>query len=310
MTSSEDRRVLDRLGYAPLTSASESSKRFPDGARYRVEIPSVEGPATLHAVLDEADRRDVQVLRVSQGSGVMMLTDGELDDMARLGAEAGVEVSLFLGPRGAWDTGAQARATAAAAGAARGNAALLGCAEEARRAADHGIRSVLVADVGVLSVLDEMRRAGELPAGFLFKTSVMLPVANAATARTLEGLGAGTINVATDLGSAQLAEMRTAIDVPLDVYVEVPDDQGGFVRYYEVPDIVRAAAPVYIKLGVRNAPNIYPSGMHLQAAAEALGRERVRRAELVLRLLGELAPELIEKPLQGERPHDLAVPEV
>ncbi|QNE18687.1 helix-turn-helix domain-containing protein [Kribbella qitaiheensis] len=40
--------------------------------------------------------------------------------------------------------------------------------------------------------------------------------------------------------------------------------------------------------GLRNAPNIYPAGAHLAATAaataEALGRERVRRAELILRL--------------------------
>jgi hypothetical protein len=42
---------------------------------------------------------------------------------------------------------------------------------------------------------------------------------------------------------------------------------------------------VHLKLGVRNAPNIYPVGRHLAATAEALGRERVRRAELMLSLL-------------------------
>jgi hypothetical protein len=139
---------------------------------------------------------------------------------------------------------------------------------------------------------------------------VLLPVANPATARALERLGAGTINVATDLSPAHLGELRAATSVPLDVYVEVPDDQGGFVRFYDLPDIVRAAAPVYVKLGVRNAPAIYPSGMHLQLAAEALGRERVRRAELCLRLLGEVAPELVEPARRDPRPADLAVPEV
>ncbi len=54
------------------------------------------------------------------------------------------------------------------------------------------------------------------------------------------------------------------------------------------------AAPVYVKLGLRNAPNIYPSGLHLEELAVTLGRERVRRAELVLRLLAERAPELVE----------------
>jgi hypothetical protein len=66
---------------------------------------------------------------------------------------------------------------------------------------------------------------------------------------------------------------------------------------------------VYVKLGVRNAPNIYPVGHHLADAAVRLGRERVRRAELCLRLLGELAPELAEEDADA-RPSDLAVPRV
>lgn len=41
---------------------------FADGVRYRIEIPSVEGPAVLRAVLEEAERRDVPVRRVSQGA--------------------------------------------------------------------------------------------------------------------------------------------------------------------------------------------------------------------------------------------------
>jgi hypothetical protein len=71
---------------------------------------------------------------------------------------------------------------------------------------------------------------------------------------------------------------------------------------------VRAAAPVYVKLGLRNAPNIYPSGLHLEELAITLGRERVRRAELVLRLLEERAPELVEGRGE-ERPADLGIPE-
>ena len=59
-----------------------STARFADGVRYRIEIPSVEGPDVMRAVLDEADARGVPVRRVSQGSGVMMLTDVELDEMA------------------------------------------------------------------------------------------------------------------------------------------------------------------------------------------------------------------------------------
>jgi len=285
-----------------------SDARFADGLRYRVEIPSVEGPRVLEAVLDEATKRGVPVRRVSQGSGVMMLTDAEIREMAELGAGAGVEVSLFLGPRGAWDTGGQALVTAAAGGVARGRDGVADSIAEVRRGIALGIRSFLVADMGVLKTLGDMRGAGNLPASLVLKTSVLLPCANPATAAALEELGATTINVATDLSPTELGELRAACAAPLDVYVEVPDDQGGFVRFYDLPEIVRLAAPVYVKLGLRNAPNIYPSGLHIEDLAVKLGRERVRRAELVLRLLGERAPELVEGR-GDDAPGDLGIPE-
>lgn len=280
---------------------------FADGVRYRIEIPSVEGPDVMRAVLEEAAARDVPVRRVSQGSGVMMLTDAEIGEMARLGARHGVEVSLFLGPRGAWDTGGQSAATAAAGGTARGAAGVEWCIAEARRGVALGIRSFLVADLGVLATLGALRAAGELPPNLVLKTSVLLPCANPDTARELERLGASTINVATDLSPTELGELRAACSAPLDVYVEVPDDQGGFVRFYEVPEMIRLAAPLYVKLGLRNAPNIYPSGLHLAEVAARLGRERVRRAELVLRLLRERAPDVVEGP-GAANPPDLAIP--
>ena len=97
MARSATRRFLASIGLPDhdLSELPDSPKRFPDGAHYRVEIPSTEGPRAFEAVLEEAERRAVPVVRVSQGSGVFMHTDEELDDMARLGATAGVEVSLY-----------------------------------------------------------------------------------------------------------------------------------------------------------------------------------------------------------------------
>jgi hypothetical protein len=309
MTFEDVRLLLASAGYDWEPGVAESPERFSDGARYRIEIPSTEGPAVLRAVVEEARERDVPVQRVSQGSGVMMLTDAEISEMARIGAEHAIEISLFLGPRGSWATGGQAMVNSAHAGSARGNADLAACLAEAKRACELGIRSLLVADVGVLAVLNKTRANGDLPANLLFKTSVLLPAANPATARTLEELGAGTINVATDLSVDQIREVRASVAAPLDVYVEVPDDQGGFVRYYDVPRMIRAAAPMYVKLGVRNSPGIYPTGLHVEHTAVQLGRERVRRAELCLRLMEELDPELMPQP-KDSRPKDLAIPEV
>jgi hypothetical protein len=67
--------------------------------------------------------------------------------------------------------------------------------------------------------------------------------------------------------------------------VEAPDNVGGFVRLHEIPELIRIAAPVYVKFGLRNAPDIYPAGTHLEATTVALSRERVRRARLGMELL-------------------------
>jgi hypothetical protein len=277
----------------PLRPWAESPHRFPDGRRYHFEIPSVEGPVVLRAVLEQAAAIGLRIDRVSQGSGIMLLSDDELNELAELGREHGVEVCLFLGPRGAWDAGGQALASEAAAGVARGAEAVEACVAEARRACAHGILSVLVGDVGVLDVLARLRRDGALPRELIFKTSAILCAANPATAALLDRLGADTINVATDLEVGMLAAIRAVTAKPLDVYVEVPDDMGGFVRSYLVPDIVRVAAPVHVKVGLRNATSVYPSGLHLEAMAALQAREKVRRAALIERLIGELTPELI-----------------
>jgi hypothetical protein len=287
--SERTRSFLESIGLpgGDLHALPTSEKRFPDGAHYRVEIPSVEGPSCLDAVLEESDRLDVRVHRVSQGSGVFLQTDDELDRMARTAGDARIEISLFARPNAAWDTSAMARAPAGAVVAAtsRGQEQIVQGIEDVKRAAAHGIRSVLIADLGLLSVFGAMRVAGELPEDMQAKTSVMLPAANPAAARVLADLGASTLNLPTDLMLAQIAAIRAAVDLPLDLYVEAPDNIGGFVRLHEIPDLIRIAAPVYVKFGLRNAPDVYPAGTHIEATTVALSRERVRRARLGLELL-------------------------
>jgi hypothetical protein len=269
-----------------------SDARFPDGAQFRIEIPSTESPACLHAVLDEAARRGVVVHRVSQGSGVLLMTDAELREMAALARGARVAVSLAARPHAAWGTSAMARSPAGGlvAGAARGEEQVVQQLDDARRAAAHGFRSVLITDIGTLAAFDAMKREGLLPAAMEAKISVLLAVANPSTARVLDSLGAGTLNLPTDLSLAQIAAIRSVTRLPLDMYIESSDDFGGFLRYNELPDIIRVAAPVYLKFGLRNAPEVYPSGTHLDPVVTALSRERVRRAEIALELIGRELP--------------------
>lgn len=292
------RRFLEQMGLPPgdLHSLPSSTKRFPDGAQYRVEIPSTESPAALAAIIEEAQRYSLTIHRVSQGSGVMLLTDDEIREMAHLAQAQKMEISLFARPNAAWDTGAM---TVASAGKTvsprlRGEDQLVYCLEDVQRAAAFGIRSVLLADEGALWVAGEMRQAGVLPSDMQFKVSVMMASANPASIRLMERLGADTFNIPTDLSLAQIAAIRQAVDIPLDIYVEVPDDLGGFVRLYEIAELVRIAAPVYLKFGLRNAPNIYPVGKHLEQVSLALSRERVRRARLGLDLLARYYPEAVQ----------------
>jgi hypothetical protein len=303
------RDFLASLGLPPgdLHDLPTSEKRFPDGAQYRVEIPSTEGARCLEAVLEEAGRLGVTVHRVSQGSGVFMHTDDELGELAGLAARATVEVSLFTRPNAAWGVSAMARSPAGAAVApvAHGQEQVAACLDDARRAAEHGFRSVLIADIGVLAAFSELRKAGGLPADMQAKISVMLPAANPPAARVLADLGASTINLPTDLSLAQVAAIRAAVDVPLDIYVEAPDNVGGFVRHHELPELIRVAAPVYAKFGLRNAPDVYPAGTHLDATTVALSRERVRRARLGLDLLARSGYEASTSALGAE---GLAVP--
>ncbi len=276
---------------APQPVALTSMRRFPDGGAYRIEIPSVEGPAVLDAVFHQADELGVPIHRVSQGSGVMMLTDGEITDMVENCAARGVMLCLFLGPRGSWDVGAQRFTVGTVGTRARGRSALDACVMEAQRACALGVRSLLVGDEGVLWHLAVLRDMGSLPADLELKVSVMIAPANPASFGLLERLGADTINVPSDLTIAQLAELRSASNTTIDFYVEAPDNIGGFVRLYDVAELVRVAAPIYLKFGLRNAPDIYPSGRHLEQVAIQSAQERVRRARLGLDLLERLDPE-------------------
>ncbi len=291
------RDFLQRQDYprGDLFDLPSTAKRFPDGAQYRIEIPSTEGPKALAAVLEAADEYGVTIHRVSQGSGIWMLTDDEIREMCRLGAEAGIEVSLFVGPRAAWGTSAQVRASAGKNLGARlrGLEDVVYATEDVIRGCELGLRSVLVADEGQLWLVNEMKQAGELPADLVVKISVQLGAANPISVKLIEDLGAGTYNVPTDLTLPQIAAIRTVVDLPLDIYVEAPDDFGGFVRHYEVPELIRISSPIYVKLGLRNAPNIYPSGIHLEDTAIKLSRERVRRAALVMNIIERHAPDAV-----------------
>lgn len=265
----------------------QSSVRFPDGAHFRIEIPSVEGPKVLAAVVKEAQNCGVTVNRVSQGSGAMLHTEAELREMSKIAADNGIEVSLFIGPREEWGINAMSRSAEASAlgGSVRGMRQLRYAVEDSLRAIECGIRGLLIADLGLLQVLNEARKAGKIPGDVVFKVSVMKAPSNPAALKLLESIGGDTFNLPTDLTLNELYEMRSVTKLPLDLYVEAPDNLGGVVRGNEVADLIEVASPLYVKFGLRNSRSLYPSGLHLENDAVLIAREKVRRASISMEWL-------------------------
>ena len=295
--------ALDALG-AAVRQMPDSPLRFDDGGHYRIEIPSVEGPAAFEAILTEADRLAVPVHRVSQGSGITLLRDADIATMAALGAARGIEVCLFVGPRAPWE-GTAAALTPDGKYLGWRHTSIAGLRHayaDVVRATELGIRSVLTADEGLIHLLDNARAAGDLPADLIIKASAVLGIANPLGAALIHHAGADTINVSSDIPIGELAAFRVALPVPLDLYIESPDSLGGFTRYHELPEIVRVASPIHLKFGLRNAPNIYPSGTHLESVAIATGRERVRRAAIGLEMLARLDAPVSGSPTGTARP--------
>ncbi len=288
--------ALAQAGLTTEPAGPASHARFPDGAHFRIEIPSVEGPEVLKAVVAEAAAYGITVNRVSQGSGAMLLSAAELGEMATVAADSGIEVSLFVGPREEWDIG---RAASSAdgqtfAGRLRGTRQLRYAVDDILRAADHGIRGFLIADPGLLELVGSMQESGQLPASIVWKVSAVLAPSNPLSFRVLERLGASTINVPSDLTLGQIAEMRAVSQLPIDLYVETPDAMGGVVRGHEAADLISAAAPMYTKFGLRNSRPLYPSGAHLVDEAMAIAREKVHRAAVSLEWVDRSGVELVQ----------------
>lgn len=291
----ESRDLLEQLGY-PSTDFRElptSRKTFPDGAQYRIELPSVEGPVALKETLKEIDRLGLTIHRISQGSGIMLQTDEEIKEMCEMTAERGMELSLFVGPRGSWDVSAGPLTPGGKSQGIRheGSDQLVYAMEDLKRGAALGLRGALVGDEGLLLLTKEMKKHGQLPEDFVVKVSVQMGSANPVSVKLMEDIGADTYNVPPALTLAKLAAIRQSIDIPIDLYVEVPDTFGGFLRYYEIPEIIRVLAPVYIKFGLRNHPDVYPSGKQWESTNIALAQERVRRASIGIQMIERYYPE-------------------
>ena len=169
----------------------------------------------------------------------------------------------------------------------RGQEQIVRAIEDVKRAARLGCRSFLTYDEGSLWILDQARKHGEIPADCKFKVSAHTGHGNPCSAKLLESIGANSFNPIRDIQLQMLAALRQAIDIPLDIHTENPASSGGFIRHYEVPEMIRVASPIYLKTGGSVAKT------HSWESTADDAKKRAKQVLLVKRMISEYYPEAI-----------------
>lgn len=299
MIFQETRNFLAKIGL-PTGDANDlptSGKKFPDGADFRIEIPTINSVEAIKALLDEADKLGVTINRVDDTYGIFRYTKKDIQEYVKVGKEYGVAINFSIGPRATYDTGATVLSSQGVriSYRLRGMEQFIRAIEDAKRAVEIGIRGILVYDEGLLWVLKEMRDQGELPSDVHFKTSAHCGHCNPASFQLLERLGADSINPVRDLSLPMMAALRQAVTVPLDIHTDNPPGSGGFIRNYEAPEIVRVASPVYIKTGNSQI------GGHGERTSASDARRMAGQAAIVKEFITKYIPEAVQsKPNQPD----------
>ena len=298
----ETKDFLKKIGIKETSDDFKSQKRFNDGGQYRFEVPGIQSPKTMDALLNESIKNDVFIHRVTQTKGIMLLSDDEIIQMVNLAKDYGCELFLAVGPRATYDTSATVHTKEGSriGYRLRGYDNLVYAIEDVKRACKLGVRGILLYDEGLLWALNKMRYDGEIPQNVHFKLSAHAGHSNPASAKLLQENGLDSLNPVRDLQIPMIAAIRNACDIALDLHTENPKSTGGFIRHYEVPKFIDVAAPVYLKTGGSVAAN------HNWDTTEKEAIVRIKQVMLVKRIIDSYCPQAIPSPAKSE---DLSTPE-
>ena len=130
----------------------ESKKRFKDNGQYRFEVPGIQGPKVMRALLEAMDSYGLYLHRVTQTQGIMRLTDEEIERMVELAHKWETDLILAIGPRATTDTSASVHTEEGVRMGyrLRGQEQIVRAVEDVKRAAGIGCRGFLVYDEGCL----------------------------------------------------------------------------------------------------------------------------------------------------------------
>lgn len=287
----QTKEFLKKIGLpdGDLYDLPDSNKRFSDGAQFRFEVPGIQGPGSMESLFEALDEYNLVIHRVTQTKGIMMLTDEEIKKMVSIAGQSKTELVLSIGPRAVYDTSASVNTPEGQRMGyrLRGQDQIVRAIEEVKRAVGLGCFSFLVYDEGSLWVFNELRKHGEIPAECKFKVSAHCGHGNPCSGKLLETIGANSFNPVRDIQLQMLSAIRQTIDIPLDIHTENPASTGGFIRHYEVPEMIRIAAPIYLKTGGSVAKT------HSWETTSADARKRAKQVLLVKRVIDNYYPDAI-----------------
>lgn len=244
-------------------------------------------------------KEGLPVTRFNETLGAFLLSDAEVAEMLAVCRESGIGMVFALGPRPEYDR--KATFYRGGFGASQGrrvnnNDAIALSVEEAMRLAEMGCRGLIAYDLGIIRMLSEMKKAGVLPPNMMIKASSHCIVSNPLTSRVYAENGATSVTTTHDLGLAVLQDMRKAspelvLDVPTDVY----GDKGGFIRFYEIPELVQICSPVMLKVGAsaQSHPHDPVGSTTVQKRIQRLHLvlESRRKSEINAKYISDISPQ-------------------
>lgn len=264
-TFSRAQALLSRKGlpYSDDIALSESKSTFSSGGDYGVEIPVVNNYRTLVTLTSLLQKNGIYCSRFNETHGSFLLSDSEIKDMLSTCRELNYGMVFSLGPRPEYDV--KSSFYRCKFGLEQGRQlnncdAIAASVDEAYRLVDLGCRGIIVYDIGVLKILADLKKAGDLPQDLMFKASSHCMVSNPMIAKIYDDIGASSVTLTHDVGLPVIQEMRRlapnlVLDIPIDVY----PNKGGFIRYYDMAELVQIGSPLFFKMGASVQTDPYDS---------------------------------------------------
>ncbi|MBV9576584.1 MAG: peptidase [Gammaproteobacteria bacterium] len=288
----ETRSFLEKIGLpsGDLMDLPTSEKTFNDGSQFRIEIPTVNSIEAAEALLLESEKLCITINRITETQGMFRYTKNDIRRWVALCESFKCDFIMSVGPRATYDTGASAATEQGKTVGyrLRGQEQLVRAVEDVKRGIELGVRNFLIYDEGLLWVLNKMRQQHEIPSYIEFKISAHCGHCNPASFQLLESIGANSINPVRDLHLSMIAALRQSVTISIDCHTDNPPSSGGFIRVYEASEIVRIAAPVYLKTG-----NSVIS-RHGQVVTANEGKLMAKQAAIVVEMVDRYLPSAIQ----------------